>query len=304
MRNFVMSEEDLCAMDAKQIKRSISDHSSLLNNTKEPKVVGATNKSTSKIRFGDQFETSKSTHVISRESDEVAAINNLPWNKQQQFRNVTPYYKVKNKDKHQKQTTDFHPVNLTRSTDDLLLENVVVRPIPILASKSYQDLSNLPDSNIAVADFFTQTKSIDDLLLNDIDGIGKVQGGCSRYRLKRPKPLYTSSSNAIYQNLIFGVFDEEKQIRKPLPRPRNNMDGHPKNTSRKLTYVLDPEKDEFILENEEILSVSEIDLKFNQVFEDSFSNDETVERDSSTFNTLVVDQFTDPKNSKFTFGDL
>lgn len=276
MRNFVMSEEDLCALDTKEFKRSLSEKD-------PPKVIGTINKTEEvkpmKVRF-QTVETSSS-----RESDEVASINksNLPWNKNLEFRNVTPYFKQRNKEKilklesYPKQNFGFHPVNLTRSTEDLNLENKLLRPVPILASTSYQDLS---DPKL-MEESFLEVKSIDDLLLKDIDGIG---------RQVKMKNISISGMNRShdYENLKFA----NQPLRKPLPKPRSfESINSPSKVlqNKKLTYILDPSKDEFILENEDFLT-SEIDLRFNQVFEDSFSSDETAEKDSNFFNSLVLDQ--------------
>lgn len=221
----------------------------------------------------------------SRESDEVANINNeLPWQKKHQYRTVTPYFKP---EKENNRAADevglaFRPIDTSRSTEDLSLE--ILKPVPIFASKSYQELSK--EVHFKPFDSF-QTKSSDDLLFNNIDGLRKPES--KRHKLLRIRS--TSNSN-LYENLNYGraevplSADSFMRKKAPLPMPRSMddlSDRSSKRNSRTIVYVLDKEKDEFVLESPQMA-----ENMFDEVYEDVLlRNNVTRDTDSTLFYSLV-----------------
>ncbi len=298
MKNLMQDETDVNNNEG-IFKRSLSDrppdqkknknrHGVVLNT--QPIVIEAHEKHEhGKVRFAEKLDLIGGKPMeISRESDEVAQINDMPWKKKQEFRTVTPFFKAKNKDK---VPLNFHPVILTRSTEDLQPTNEILKPIPILSSKSYQDLSEVDLRDDKDLRFF-QTRSIDDLLMNDIDGINKVSH--SKYKMMKGRSSIGSLDHT-YENLkdfpkpAERKNSDPKASKKPLPKPRVES----KAVTKKLTFVLDKTKDEFVLENEEV--ISDVEQKFDEVFEDVCAKDDN---DSSFFNCLVVDQTNDTQESK------
>lgn len=192
----------------------------------------------------------------SRDSDEVAVINHeLPWQKKHEYRTVTPYFKAPVKAKAAShENIAFRPIETSRSTEDVNKE--VLKPVPIFASKSYQEL---PTSwEYKPFDRF-KTKSSDDLLLDNIDGHRKPES--KRHKLMRIRSTSNNSLNrlsdqAVYENFHYDIKEEpaaaESVMRRkpPLAQPRH-LDEASKRDSKTLVYVLDKCRDEFVLETPE-----------------------------------------------------
>lgn len=146
---------------------------------------------------------------------------------------------------------EFKPIQISRSTENL--STILVKPIPVYPqtlSKSTQDLSKLNDSEFVFRPLAI-SKSSDDILLPDIDGIRKISA--SKYKKSRPKSeeILNRMDEDLYANLPIGSFAKQsiKPVegnRKPHPLPRTNEGQR---TSKTIVYVLDKEKDHFVLED-------------------------------------------------------
>lgn len=248
----------------------------------------------------------------SRESDEVAQINGaLPWNKKKEYRSITtPFLHPNEKSVSQENLTeDFRPIKCTRSTEDMQQE--VLKPTPIFASKSYQDLQSFTDID-ENKEYFS--RSIDDLLLDDIDGMKKHQQS-KKSKLIKQRSISNNSLNrsswlpedgSVYENFHYEpvqINEEDYQLRKkPFPLPRtSSQDNLLRNSvTKRITYVLDHKLDEFVLDKEEIV---EIDGNFEERFEDVLLRNEiTAESDSVLFNSLLSVESIDALDQLDTFG--
>lgn len=144
---------------------------------------------------------------------------------------------------------EFLPIAISRSTENLM--HPVLKPIPIYPngslSKSVQDLSTMRDRNDDLHLYpYCTTQSSDDLFLPDIDGIRRPLTAKQKY--KKIKAMSHEDVSAAHK--------------KPLPLPRKKVllgvqEDVPKNSeSKKLVYVLDRKRNEFVLEDENISKVN------------------------------------------------
>lgn len=233
----------------------------------------------------------------SRDSDEVAKINNeseMPWQKKHHYRTVTPFFKPQNKTKAISSENiavdlSFRPIETSRSTEDIT--KAVLKPVPVFASKSYQELPR--SYEFKPFDEF-QTKSSDDLLMDNIDGVRKPES--KRHKLLRIRSTSNNSLNRYSDQLVYENFHYEfpeipmsadnvkmrKKAPQPLPRSSDDLS---KRHSKTVVYVLDKERDEFVLESP--LKVTEQNL-FDEVYEDVLlRNNVTRDSDSTMFYSLV-----------------
>lgn len=238
-----------------------------------------------------------------RDSDEVAIINNeLPWQRKHEYRTVTPFIKPKNKTKavnnehlHTQPTVEFRPIETSRSTEDI--NKLIVKPVPIFASKSYQELPTTKWEFKSFDGF--HTKSSDDLLLNNIDGIRKPESKTHklmRIRSTSINSLDRSNEQIVYENFNYDTLEEplsadsfsKKKTPLPLPRRLDDINDNKRSSlPKKLVYVLDKERDEFIPENPELNGIS-----FDEVYEEVLLRnniDQYSFRDSKLFNSLLTD---------------
>lgn len=247
------------------------------------------------VHFGDDEDEniedkSKIIKNPSRESDEVATINELPWHKKSEYRNVTPFLRNKNTIKSLNDETNislsFRPIERNRSTEDLA--DQLVRPVPIFASKSYQELSVSKNKTEKKSFDSFKTKSSEDLLFNDIDGARKFTES-KTHKLMRIRSTSrdelinrATSDQNVYENFKFetqtSMDNSFVSKKRPMPQPRTSFQED-KRTSKTIVYVLDKAKDEFVLENPKLL-------------EDEYENiltDNKIDkyRDSSLFSTLL-----------------
>lgn len=146
---------------------------------------------------------------------------------------------------------EFKPIQTSRSTENL--STILVKPVPLYPpalSKSSQDLSKLNDSEFAFRPLAI-SKSSDDILLPDIDGIRKITSSkYKKYRAKSDERLNQMDED-LYANLPIGSFSKQsikpvEGYRKPHPLPRSSEGQR---TSKTIVYVLDKEKDHFVLED-------------------------------------------------------
>jgi hypothetical protein len=214
------------------------------------------------VHFAVDDEPKKLSKEPSRDSDEVALITELPWHKKHEYRTVTPFLKPNKKKtiSNENVSVDFRPIETSQSTENLNLE--ILKPVPIFASKSFQELPTSGD--FKPFDYF-QTKSSDDLLSSNIDGVRKPES--KRHKLMRIRSTSINSLNRLSDQLVYQNFDYEvpmsadvvmRRKKPPLPLPRMT-------DSKTIVYVLDKEKDEFVLEKstdeayEEVLLCNEVD---------------------------------------------
>lgn len=253
-------------------------------NDEKPKVI--------RVHFAEEPKAKQQLLVKepSRDSDEVASINNeLPWHKKHEYRTVTPFFKPQNKIKALSSedipvNIAFRPIETSRSTEDV----TILKPVPIFASKSYQEL---PTSwEFKSFDQF-QTKSSDDLLLDNIDGVRKPES--KRHKLLRIRSTSTSntslnrlSDQLVYENFHYNIPEvpmsadnvQRRKAPQPLPRIVDESNGI-KRHSKTIVYVLDKQRDEFVLEitNDE-----------DEIYEDVLlRNNVDRNSDSSLFNSLI-----------------
>lgn len=227
---------------------------------------------------------------VSRESDEVATINEMPWQKKHEYRVVTPYFKPKNKIKtlndrenvkNENISLGFRPIEKNQSYEDI--DSAIYKPVALFPSKSYQELQK-----ISLEDDFGRTKSNEDLLLDNIDGAHKFTES-KTHKLMRFRSIsnntlnkiYSTSDHSVYENYKFqsqSSIDENKirKTKKPMPQPRSSFQfdvADNKRSSKTLVYVLDKQKDEFVLQEE-----------YENVL---INNDIDQYRDSALFNALL-----------------
>lgn len=224
-----------------------------------------------KVKFAGDDEDEIDSHPktlkdSSRESDEVATINSdLPWQKKNRgHKSVTPYFKPTNKIKalsHENvselpKSLSFKPIVSSQSIEDINQE--IVRPVPLFASKSYQEL-------VVQHEPFDEfrTKSSDDLLLDNIDGIQKIKES-KKHRLLRMRSTSNdrldkhSSDQVVYENLNYEAplsadnVTMRNKKKKPMPQPRLSADVNESkklSSSKTIVYVLDKDRDEFVLQS-------------------------------------------------------
>lgn len=222
----------------------------------------------------------------SRDSDEVATINSeLPWQKKHEYRTVTPFLKPSNKLKTRSienipVDVAFRPIETSRSTEDVN----IIKPVPIFASKSYQEL---PTSSEFKPFNDYQTRSSDDLLLDNIDGVRKPES--KRHMLMRMRSTSNNSIHRLSDQLVYQNFHYDSQaaltsadnvLRRKAPQPLPRIvdeSSITKRQSKTIVYVLDKERDEFVLERDD-----------DEIYEDVLSHN-NVDRysDLTLFNSLV-----------------
>lgn len=179
-------------------------------------------------------KTSQASNELSRDSAEIASINDeLPWKKKHTYRNVTPFVK--------KPTAAFRPIETSISSEEI--NKKILRPVPVFASKSFQELPKIWDFDPQET---FKARSSDDLLLDNIDGCRKPES--KTHKLVRMRS--TSNSNLFDESLTVAASYQpppphviQKKAPKPLPR---GIDGD--RYSNTIVYVLDKERDEFVLD--------------------------------------------------------
>lgn len=106
------------------------------------------------------------------------------------------------------------------------------------------------------------SQSVDDLLRHDIDGLKKTMRGSIRYKRNNRNSL-NFNEDTVYENLLPTTpppnFNDKDKLqiflktsgKKPLPLPRTRSlkDIKKVSESKKVVYVLDKEKDHFVLES-------------------------------------------------------
>lgn len=259
-----------------QFKRSLSKHRQDSNRTRSKKIdpndiLAALTASQEKVNeekpkvvhFAEEPKAKSRLffHEPSRDSDEVAKINNeLPWQKKHEYRTVTPFLKPPNKSKTRSSenipvNVAFRPIETSRSTEDVN----IVKPVPIFASKSHQELSTRSREFKPLHEY--QTRSSDDLLLDNIDGLRKPES--KRHMLMRIRSTSNNSLNRLSDQLVYQNFqydipeaptstDNVRRKKAPQPLPRIvDENSVSKRDSKTIVYVLDKKRDEFILETDD-----------------------------------------------------
>ncbi|XP_021710483.1 cytospin-A isoform X3 [Aedes aegypti] len=163
----------------------------------------------------------------------------------------------------------FRPIAISRSNENLSEHSFrLVRPVPLFASKSIQDLRAGQYKKESNLEPLFHSKSIDDLILPDIDGMNKTTNLSKFKKFRYNRSSSTSLSNLslkeddpdlIYANIEFCPSVSQKcgsvANKKPKPLPRMNSidelnvvtDDSQTNKSRTLVYVIDKTTNEFVL---------------------------------------------------------
>lgn len=150
---------------------------------------------------------------------------------------------------------EFKPIETSRSTENL--STILIKPIaqyPESLSKSTQDLTKLNDSEFTFRRL-ELSKSSDDIILPDIDGIRKISASkYKKYQKAKSDEKLNQMDEDLYANLPIGSFSKQpiKPVdvhRKPHPLPRTTDSQAGQRTSKTIVYVLDKEKDHFVLED-------------------------------------------------------
>lgn len=165
----------------------------------------------------------------------------LPWHKKHEYRPISKSF-LDDLD-----TVSFKQVEVVSSSDEFLGES---------SSKLSKPSDFYPKDEKILS------KSTDDLLHADVDGLRKSIR--SMKNKSKKNKIYSSTNSllqldeSLYENLntksmpdLTENLDKEISIKKPLPLPRVNSikDISAENrNSKTLTFVLDKEKDEFVLE--------------------------------------------------------
>lgn len=280
----------------------------IIEGSKQANAVSAENideKPKARVHFVEEDDAQKTLkNNPSRESDEVATINEMPWKKKHEFRIVTPFFKPKTRDQiealdreHEtpKSITEnislgFRPIERNRTKE---LDASIIRPVPLLTSKSYQELPRkYVETDFKKCDKLTKTKSNDDLLLDNIDGAHKFTES-KTHRLMRMRSISNNALNqtseqSVYENFEFQSqtsIDESivRKARKPMPQPRTSFQDDKrtssKRTSKTIVYVLDKSKDEFVLQDPDLM-----EEEYENVL---IRNEVDQYRDSAYFNALL-----------------
>lgn len=247
-------------VDPDTIIEALSESQSKLNEAKKVNFVTAKPFKPKSVVF-DEVLSYKPPVLVkqpSRDSDEVAGITEeLPWQKKYQYRTVTPFFKKSNKSASHDNLSEsivFRPIESSRSTEDV--NKAILKPVPVFASKSYQEM---PEARSFKPFNHFQTKSSDDLLFDNIDGVRKPES--KRHKLMRIRSTSSNTLNRLSDQLVYENFhytipeatsaSTEDFMRKKAPRPLPRViDGTAKRNSKTIVYVLDKERDEFVLEDE------------------------------------------------------
>ncbi|XP_055549529.1 cytospin-A-like isoform X4 [Wyeomyia smithii] len=158
----------------------------------------------------------------------------------------------------------FRPISIIRSNENLVQQSYkLIRPVPLFASKSIQDLR--PNSSKAQKDLdqLFYSKSSDDLTLPDIDGMSKISNLTKFKKLRCTRSSSTSLNNLNIKDesdpLVSKNMSERLQAdvnMKPQPMPRkcsiNELESMSDKTTKAktLVYVIDKKTNEFVLSNE------------------------------------------------------
>lgn len=236
----------------------------------------------------DEVQSYKPTVLfkeLSRDSDEVAGITELPWHKKHEYRTVTPFFKKANRAVSHDDLSDgivFRPIEISRSTEDI--NKAIIKPVPVFASKSYQEI---PVARSIKPFNHFQTKSSDDLLFDNIDGIRKPES--KRHKLMRIRSTSSNTLNRLSDQLVYENFhyvipetasvSNENFMRKKAPRPLPRIvDETVKRNSKTIVYVLDKERDEFVLEE---------DGAIEDAYEDVVMQNQSGQYSDYTFDSLL-----------------
>lgn len=153
-------------------------------------------------------------------------------------------------------TEEFKPIQLLHSTENLAI--AVIKPIPRYPSmsKSTQDLSTYKTESEFGFDPLTVSRSSDDLLMPDVDGLRRSMRSNRRWKMRSFDSMSSidddQEETKVYTNM--SVMNTEQKsndrpvlvaaTRKPLPVPRSTD-----RDSIKLVYVFDKTSEEFIQED-------------------------------------------------------
>lgn len=217
---------------------------------------------------------------------------------------------------------EFKPIKASQSTENL--STILLKPIPRYPpslSKSTQDLrATFKDPEFKQLRPFETSKSSDDLIFPDIDGLRKSQRLNKRWRMRSHESLASVDDEELYANLPISSFTKQPSesvtiMKKPLPLPRQNSfttesltdlretstdhqvsvksksstDLRPRGDavddrrdSKTIVYVFDKVADEFVLQS------SDPDISYENLIEKSSDSIASTTKSTAQRNSQVV----------------
>lgn len=207
--------------------------------------------------------------MIHKNEDENPAELHLPWHKKHEYRPISKTF-LDDLDK-----VSFKPIDVVTSSSENLSK--LSKPSDFYPSREEKNLS----------------KSTDDLIHPDVDGLRKTVRSIKN-KSKKNK-IYSSTNSllqmdeSLYENLntksmsdLTESLEKEISFKKPQPLPRVNSlkDISEQNrNSKTLTFVLDKDKDEFVLEENiepQCSTVKRPSFVFNTFLSTKKSSDENI----------------------------
>lgn len=199
---------------------------------------------------------------------------------------------------------EFKPIQLLHSNENLAV--AVIKPIPRYPSisKSTQDLSTYVNESEFGFGPMNFSRSSDDLLLPDVDGLRRSMRSHRRWRMRSLENM-SSIDDPVEMETIDKKSVNDRPVlvaatRKPLPLPRNND-----RDSIKFVYVFDEQRKEFVQENSEhgeiplnkvTVSLSNPNLsELSSIREDSLASTDTKSKRKFAFFGLGQKKLVKPK---------
>lgn len=231
----------------------------------------------------------------------ITSVNTLkPWQKQHEYRPMSVVLKDKSQEDLLKTIQfNFKPIGAVASNEYISKDTkeVLVAPLPIYSSQSVQDLLDVSSDDQrkhnqvhgSLDNLFT-SKSSDDLIMRDIDGIQGIRSHKYKKHRHAIRPsmscdglIKESSVNEeeIYQNMekireevkqlkLEAITDMDRRktemeivlrpvVKKPVPLPRVGSENELNRSSKTLSFVFDPKSNEFVLEEEKVKQLPNVD---------------------------------------------
>lgn len=231
----------------------------------------------------------------------ITSVNTLkPWQKQHEYRPMSVVLKDKSQEDPLKTIQfNFKPIGAVASNEDMSKDTkeTLIAPLPIYSSQSVQDLLDVSSDDHrkhnqvhGSLDNLFMSKSSDDLIMRDIDGIQGIRSHKYKKHRHAIRPsmscdglIKESSVNEeeIYQNLekireevkqlkLEAISDMDRRktemeivlrpvVKKPVPLPRVGSENELNRSSKTLSFVFDPKSNEFVLEEEKVKQLPNVD---------------------------------------------
>lgn len=229
-----------------------------------------------------------------RTSIDSPAFKLKPWQKEHEYRPMSAVMRANTAPvvDHPKESTFFAPIVVSQSEENLFEVKEIPKlltPQAIYASKSVQ---NLVDENPHDLTSLFLSKSSDDLIMPDIDGIRNATKSAKYKHMKNRQISHqTSSHSNLNDNDVYANLEDMKRevdqlknkaaesdrrkaeldfkilpvVKKPQPLPRINSQSEIDRSSKTIVFSLDPNTNEFFFDQEETKKKEAIAAK-NQSF--------------------------------------